>query len=185
MFFSFKFLWSEVPFFEISQFVYRLYYVRIAISRKWHFWSPKLYSKNTFKYKVCTSQKFPQNLGKLTSETTFCHSKVVFQPLLRTKRTFSQNPLIARFWNFVGWMWSYWTKNWAWGIIREIFLYGGSLRPVVISMCATFTGCALGFIWHRRKREERLDVFRVADKSRTCSPKNTFQKTSWGKECVR
>ena len=39
----------------------------------------------------------PQNLGKLNSETTFGHSKVVFRPLLRTKRAFSQNPVMARF----------------------------------------------------------------------------------------
>ena len=42
-------------------------------------------------------QSIPQNVGKLTSETTFGHSKVVFRPLLRTKRAFSQNPLMARF----------------------------------------------------------------------------------------
>ena len=38
----------------------------------------------------------PQNLGKLTSETTFGHSEVVFQPLLRTKRAFSQNPPMSQ-----------------------------------------------------------------------------------------
>ena len=42
-------------------------------------------------------QTTPQNLGKITSETTFGHSKVVFQPLLRIKRAFSQNPPMARF----------------------------------------------------------------------------------------
>ena len=43
------------------------------------------------------TQTTPQNLGKITSETTFGHSKVVFRPLLRIKRVFSQNPLMARF----------------------------------------------------------------------------------------
>ena len=38
----------------------------------------------------------PQNLRKHISETTFGHSKVVFQPLLRTKRAFSQKALTAR-----------------------------------------------------------------------------------------
>ena len=42
-------------------------------------------------------QTTPQNLGKITSETTFSHSKVVFRPLLRIKLAFSQNPPIARF----------------------------------------------------------------------------------------
>ena len=44
----------------------------------------------------------PQNLGKITSETTFSHSKVVFRPLLRIKRAFSQNPPMARFCHFRG-----------------------------------------------------------------------------------
>ena len=47
--------------------------------------------------KRLTIQGTPQNLGKLTSETIFGHSKVVFWPLLRTKRTFSQNPAMSRF----------------------------------------------------------------------------------------
>ena len=42
-------------------------------------------------------QTTPQNLGKITSETTVGHSKVVFRPLLRIKRAFSQNPAMARF----------------------------------------------------------------------------------------
>ena len=51
----------------------------------------------TKKRKHFAIQSTPQNLGKLTSETTFGHSKVVFRPLLRTKRTFSQNPPMSRF----------------------------------------------------------------------------------------
>ena len=47
-------------------------------------------------------QTTPQNLGKITSETTFSHSKVVVWPLLRIKRAFSQNPPMARFWKFRG-----------------------------------------------------------------------------------
>ena len=42
----------------------------------------------------------PQNMGKLTSETIFGHLKVFFWPLLRTKRSFSQNPPMSRFWKF-------------------------------------------------------------------------------------
>ena len=49
----------------------------------------------TKKRKHFAIESTPQNLGKLTSETTFGHWKVVFQPLLRTKRAFSQNPLMA------------------------------------------------------------------------------------------
>ena len=65
---------------------------RIAISRKRHFRSPnRKIPENR------PPQNTPQNLRKLTSEATFGHSKVVFQPLLRTKRAFSQNPLMARF----------------------------------------------------------------------------------------
>ena len=44
----------------------------------------------------------PKNLGKITSETTFDHSKVLFWPLLRTKRAFSQNPLTSRFLHYYG-----------------------------------------------------------------------------------
>ena len=51
----------------------------------------------TKKRKHFAIESTPQNLGKLTSETTFGHSKVVFRPLLRTKRTFSQNPPMSRF----------------------------------------------------------------------------------------
>ena len=55
----------------------------------------------TKKRKHFAIQSTPQNLGKLTSETTFGHSKVVFRPLLRTKRTFSRKALVARFLNFL------------------------------------------------------------------------------------
>ena len=55
-------------------------------------------NKNTLQYKVP-----PKTWEKLTSETTFGHSKVVFRPLLRTKRTFSQNPPMSRFWIFFWW----------------------------------------------------------------------------------
>ena len=51
----------------------------------------------TKKRKHFAIESTPQNLEKLTSETTFGHSKVVFRPVLRTKRTFSQNPLMSRF----------------------------------------------------------------------------------------
>ena len=45
----------------------------------------------TKKRKHFAIESTPQNLGKLTSETTFGHSKVVFRPLLRTKtRVFSK-----------------------------------------------------------------------------------------------
>ena len=65
---------------------------RNAISRKRHFWSPnRKIPENR------PPQSTPQNLRKLTSETTFGHSKVVFRPLLRTKCTFSQNPPMSRF----------------------------------------------------------------------------------------
>ena len=47
-------------------------------------------------------QTTPQKLGKITSETTFGHSKVVSRPLLRIKRAFSQNPPMAWFWKFRG-----------------------------------------------------------------------------------
>ena len=57
---------------------------RIAISRKRHFRSPKRKNENTI-------QSTPQNLGKLTSETHFGHSKMVFRPLLRTKIFFSHS----------------------------------------------------------------------------------------------
>ena len=53
-------------------------------------------------WKHCSIQTTPQNQGKITSETTFGHSKVVFRPLLRIKRAFSQNPPMARFWKFRG-----------------------------------------------------------------------------------
>ena len=39
----------------------------------------------------------PQNLGKLTSEPTFAHSKVLFRPLLRMKRTITLSDACARF----------------------------------------------------------------------------------------
>ena len=42
-------------------------------------------------------------IQKLTAETTFRHSTVVFRPLLRTKRTFSWYSLVARFLNFLWW----------------------------------------------------------------------------------
>ena len=51
----------------------------------------------TKKRKHFAIESTPQNLGKLTSETTFGHSKVVFQPLLRTKRTITFQALNARF----------------------------------------------------------------------------------------
>ena len=63
---------------------------QIAISRKRHFRSPKRKTETTF-----IDLNTPQNVGKLTSETTFGHSKVVFRPLLRTKRVFSQKPLTS------------------------------------------------------------------------------------------
>ena len=48
-------------------------------SFKRHYWSPK---RNT----ETTIQSTPQNLGKLTSETTFAHSKVVFRPYVQNAR---------------------------------------------------------------------------------------------------
>ena len=51
---------------------------RIAISR--HFRSLKRKTETTIIY-----LNTPQNEGKLTSETTFGHFKVVFRPLIRTK----------------------------------------------------------------------------------------------------
>ena len=53
---------------------------QIAISRKRHFRSPKRKTETT-----SIDLNTPQNVGKLTSETTFGHSKVVFRPMLRTK----------------------------------------------------------------------------------------------------
>ena len=44
----------------------------------------------TKKRKHFAIKSTPQNLGKLTSETIFGHSKVVFRPLLRTKLAFSR-----------------------------------------------------------------------------------------------
>ena len=48
------------------------YYAQIVLSRKHHFGTPKLNSENlsNIKYQKST------NLGKLTSETTFGHTKV-------------------------------------------------------------------------------------------------------------
>ena len=45
-----------------------------------------------------------------------------------TKMQIVQNPLSARFWNFLGWMGSYWTKTWAWQIIRDIFFVWGFVK---------------------------------------------------------
>ena len=53
---------------------------RIAISRRRHFRSTKRKKRKHL-------ESTPQNLRKLTSETTFAYSKVVFRPLLCTNRT--------------------------------------------------------------------------------------------------
>ena len=45
-----------------------------------------------------------------------------------TKMQIVQNPLSARFWNFLGWMGSYWTKTWAWQTIRDIFFVWGFVK---------------------------------------------------------
>ena len=54
---------------------------QIAISQKRHFRPQFQNSENTFQYKLP-----PQNLWKITSETTFGHSKVVFRPFYAKKR---------------------------------------------------------------------------------------------------
>ena len=51
----------------------------------------------TKKRKHFAIESTPQNLGKLTSETTFAHSKVLFRPLLRMKRTITLSDACARF----------------------------------------------------------------------------------------
>ena len=75
-------------------------------------------------------QSTPQNLGKLTSETTFGHSKVVFRPLLRTKRTFSQNPAMSRFWNFFGDTWHLFHTKKLDGSDGEFFFLNPRSRPM-------------------------------------------------------
>ena len=51
----------------------------------------------TKKRKHFAIQTTPQNLGKLTSEPAFAHSKVLFRPLLRMKRTITLSDACARF----------------------------------------------------------------------------------------
>ena len=51
----------------------------------------------TKKQKHFAIQSTPQNLGKLTSEPTFAHSKVLFRPLLRMKSTITLSDACARF----------------------------------------------------------------------------------------
>ena len=86
----------------------------------------------TKKRKHFAIQSTPQNLGKLTSETTFGHSKVVFWPLLRTKRTFSQNPPMARFWNFFGDTWHLFHTKKLDGSDWEFFFLSPRSRPMCI-----------------------------------------------------
>ena len=66
----------------------------IAISRKRHFWSPnRKISENR------PPQSTPQNLGKLTSETTFGHSKVVFSHCCVQNGHFFTRPSVKYFKN--------------------------------------------------------------------------------------
>ena len=68
-------------------------YARIAISRIRHFPSPKQKKENTLQYKVP-----PKTWENSPQKTTFDHLKVVFRPLLHTKRRFSQNLPMAQLW---------------------------------------------------------------------------------------
>ena len=87
--------WRSQGFRDVAICTYEPSYVQIAISQKRHFRSPnRKIPENR------PPQSTPQNPGELTSETTFGHSKVVFQPLLRTKRAFSQK-MLARFFCFL------------------------------------------------------------------------------------
>ena len=72
VFWNFSIRWSEVPFPRYSN-SYVWTFIHFAI------------------------QSTPQNLGKLTSEPTFAHSKVLFRPLLRMKRTITLSDACARF----------------------------------------------------------------------------------------
>ena len=63
-------------------------YVKFVKTRELRYLGNSTSDHRNEKRKHSAIQSTPQNLGKLTSETTFGHSKVVFQPLLRTKRAF-------------------------------------------------------------------------------------------------
>ena len=90
----FSFWWLEVPFpIEISRFA-RFYVKRTNRN----ILETALLIIEGNKRKHFEIQSTPQNLGKLTSETTFGHSKVDFRPLLHTKRTFPQNLAMSEFW---------------------------------------------------------------------------------------
>ena len=106
-------------------------------------------------------QTTPQNLGNITSETTFSHSKVVFWPLLRIKRAFSQNPPIAQFWKFRG---SFPTprpskksKNQAWYIVLH--------KNHLLITCVTghseekHPGHFIWYIWQEFKWFSKTDNF--------------------------
>ena len=116
--FLFSFRWSEV-----------LFYVKLRESR--YLGNGTFDHRNEKTYKHL--QSTPQNLRKLTSETTFGHSKVVFRPLLRTKRAFSQNPLMARFWIFF-WWYNFFLKKfnqflghlalfYFWGVVKDCCVF--------------------------------------------------------------
>ena len=59
----------------------------IAIPQKRHFWSQFQNSENTFQHKLP-----PQNLGKITSETTFGHWKMVIRPFCAKKEFLRKYP---------------------------------------------------------------------------------------------
>ena len=90
--------WSKKSYF--SDFSINIWYLYTFIRTNRYISETALPITETKKRKHFAIESTPQNLGKLTSETTFGHSKVVFRPLLRTKRTFSQNPPMSRFWIF-------------------------------------------------------------------------------------